>query len=124
MAKNEAIEKLNKCIDEEKIEDSVIKKQTEKITSVGSKMAYCREIINFTRKEMADVFEINPRSLANYEKDISQPPLIVLFLYAKYFEIPMEDFVDDFISIEEFSVKYCLFHFIKFKVIYKFMYNK
>ncbi|MDE6723301.1 MAG: helix-turn-helix domain-containing protein, partial [Eubacterium sp.] len=108
MAEKDAFEELNKCIDEEKIEGKVIKKGTEKITSVGTKMAYCRKIINFTRKEMADVFEINPRSLANYEKDVSPPPLTVLFLYAKYFEIPMEDFVDDFISIEEFTVKYCL----------------
>ena len=31
----------------------------------------------------------------------------------------MEDFVDDFLSLEEFTVKYCIFHFIKFKTMYK-----
>ena len=124
MAEESVLDEIEKCINEEKIENVPLHTKYEKETSIGRKMAYCREILGFTRKEMADVFETSPSKLANYERDVTLPPLKLLFLYAQYFEIPMEDFVDDFISLKEFTVKYCIFHFIKFKTIYKFIHKK
>ena len=97
--------------------------ELEEKTSVGSKMAYCRHILRFSLKEMADIFEIPPHHLWYYESDFVVPPLNTLLSYAEYFEIPMEHFVDDFVGIEEFRIKYCIFHFVKFKTIYKFMKN-
>ena len=95
----------------------------EEKTTVGRKMAYCREILRFSLEEMADVFEITAEQLSNYENDVCVPPLNTLHSYAEYFEIPMEHFADDFVSIQEFKIKYSLFQFIKFKTIYKFMQN-
>ena len=98
--------------------------EPEEKTSVGRKMAYCREILRFSLEEMADVFEITPSQLLKYENDVCDPPLNTLLSYAEYFEIPMEHFVDDFVSIQEFRIKYCIFQFIKFKTIYKYMHKK
>lgn len=124
MEKDTVLDEIEKCIDEEKMEGRVIDTECEEETSIGRKMTYCRKILGFTRKEMADIFETSPRKLSNYEKDISNPPLTTLLLYSKYFEIPMEDFVDDFVTMKEFSINYCIFHFIKFKTIYKFIHKK
>ena len=130
----DVLDEMETCIDEtvkwleeqKKIKAEKEKKDTipEEKTSVGRKMAYCREILQFTRKEMAKIFEITPGQLANYEYDISKPPLNILLLYSKYFEIPMEDFVDDFVTIQQFRIDYCLFQFVKFKTIYKYIHNK
>ena len=87
-------------------------------------MAYCREILRFSLEEMADIFEITPYQLLNYETDVCDPPLHTLLSYAEYFEIPMEHFVDDFVTIQQFRIDYCIFQFVKFKTIYKFLRNK
>lgn len=124
MSKEDMINEIDKSIDEEIFIDEKRQPESDVKTSIGAKLYYCRKVLHFARKEMADIFEISPSTLSNYEKDVSSPPLKLLLIYAKYFEIPMEDFVDDFLSLEEFTVKYCIFHFIKFKTMYKIAHKK
>ncbi|MDE5670553.1 MAG: helix-turn-helix domain-containing protein, partial [Eubacterium sp.] len=115
MSKEDMINEMDKSIAEELIINEKRKPACEEKTSIGRKMFYCREILRFTRKEMAEFLEISPSTLSNYEKDVSSPPLKLLLMYSRYFDIPMEDFVDDFFTIEEFTLKYYIFHFINFK---------
>lgn len=124
MAKDDVLDEVEQCIDEQMLSDKGEQPLQDEKTSVGSKMTYCRKILRFSRKEMADIFDISPTTLSNYERDRSAPPLKLLLIYSRYFEIPMADFVDDFLTIEEFSVKYCIFHFIKFKTVYKYVNHK
>ncbi|MDE5604216.1 MAG: helix-turn-helix domain-containing protein [Eubacterium sp.] len=130
----DVLDEMETCIDEtvkwleeqKKIKAEKEKNDTipEEKTSVGRKMAYCRKILRFSLEEMADIFEITPYQLLNYETDVCDPPLTTLLFYAEYFEIPMEHFVDDLFTIQRFRVDYCIFQFVKFKTIYKFFNNK
>ena len=67
--------KLIKSIDEEIFIDEKRQPESDVENFNRTKLYYCRKVLHFTRKEMADIFEISPSTLSNYEKDVSSPPL-------------------------------------------------
>ena len=73
------------------------------LTLIGEKMAYCRALLGFSKKEMAKLLSVAPGTLAKYEKGISLPSLLALYEFSLIMDIPMDAFVSDDFSLDEFK---------------------
>ncbi len=75
----------------------------EKYSLCGEKIAYCREKLQFSKKELAEHMGISVSTLSRYEKGISMPSLMPLYILSLIMDMPMETFVSDDFSLEEFK---------------------
>ena len=67
------------------------------------KLAYCREFLGFSKKEMAEVIGVSPSTYSKYEKGISMPSVDSLYIVSIISEMSMEDFIDEDFSLEDFK---------------------
>jgi len=74
-----------------------------KITLLGEKIAYSREKLQFSKKELAEHMGISVSTLSRYKKGISMPSLMPLYILSLIMDMPMETFVSDDFSLEEFK---------------------
>lgn len=86
---------------------------------LGKKLKYCRRNLNFSLIQMSVVFGMEESDLVEYEAGFEEPSLRVIRAYSANFKIPMEDFADDFLTIEQFKTKYPKSHFERFIRIFK-----
>ena len=66
------------------------------------KLAYCREFLGFSKKEMAGAMGVSPSTYSKYEKGISLPSVDSLHIVSIISDVSMEDFVDEDFSLEDF----------------------
>ena len=78
-------------------------KNMEKYSLCGEKIAYSREKLQFSKKELAEHMGISVSTLSKYEKGISMPSLMPLYILSLIMDMPMEAFVSDDFSLEEFK---------------------
>ena len=78
-------------------------KNMEKYSLCGEKIAYSREKFQFSKKELAEHMGISVSTLSKYEKGISMPSLMPLYILSLIMDMPMETFVSDDFSLEEFK---------------------
>ncbi len=57
MSKEDMINEIDKSIDEEIFIDEKRQPESDVKTSIGAKLYYCRKVLHFTRKEMADILK-------------------------------------------------------------------
>ncbi len=74
-----------------------------KITLLGEKIAYCREKLQFSKKELAEHMGVSVSTLSKYEKGIFMPSVMPLYILSLIMDMPMETFVSDDFSLEEFK---------------------
>lgn len=75
----------------------------EKYSLCGEKIAYSREKLQFSKKELAEHMGVSVSTLSKYEKGISMPSLMPLYILSLIMDMPMETFVSDDFSLEEFK---------------------
>ena len=78
-------------------------------------MIYCRKNAELTVVQMASLLDIEKNEYHQYECHFCEPPLQILLKFARCFNVPMEDFVDDDMDIVVFERKYDHFHFAEFR---------
>ncbi len=78
-------------------------KNMEKYSLCGEKIAYSREKLQFSKKELAEHMGISVSTLSRYKKGISMPSLMPLYILSLIMDMPMETFVSDDFSLEEFK---------------------
>ena len=66
------------------------------------KLAYCREFLGFSKKEMAEAMGVSPNTYSKYEKGISMPSVDSLHIVSIISDVSMEDYVDEDFSLEDF----------------------
>lgn len=86
---------------------------------LGEKLKYCRRNLNFSLHEMSSFFGMYEDRLVEYEAGYEEPSLRVIRAYSSHLKISMEDFADDFLTIEKFKAKYPEAHFKAFLNILK-----
>ncbi len=74
----------------------------EKYSLCGEKIAYCREKLKVSKKEMADLLSVSSRTLSRYEKGVSMPSAETLYILALLTDMPMDTFISELFSLEEF----------------------
>ncbi len=74
-----------------------------KITLLGEKIAYSREKLQFSKKELAEHMGVSVSTLSKYEKGIFMPSVMPLYILSLIMDMPMETFVSDDFSLEEFK---------------------
>lgn len=72
----------------------------------GQKLAYCREAMKFSKKDMAGLISVSPSTYYKYEKGITMPPVYNLHLLAIITDMPMEAYADFDFSLELFIDMY------------------
>ena len=73
----------------------------------GQKLAYCREDMELSKKDMARLISVSISTYYKYENGITMPPVYNLYLLAIITEMPMETFVaSDLFSLESFIAMY------------------
>lgn len=78
-------------------------KNMEKYSLCGEKIAYSREKLQFSKKELAEHMGVSVSTLSKYEKGIFMPSVIPLYILSLIMDMPMETFVSDDFSLEEFK---------------------
>ncbi len=78
-------------------------KNMEKYSLCGEKIAYCREKLQFSKKELAEHMGVSVSTLSKYEKGIFMPSVMPLYILSLIMDMPMETFVSDDFSLEEFK---------------------
>ena len=78
-------------------------KNMEKYSLCGEKIAYSREKLQFSKKELAEHMGVSVSTLSKYEKGIFMPSLMPLYILSLIMDMPMETFVSDDFSLEEFK---------------------
>ena len=78
-------------------------KNMEKYSLCGEKIAYSREKLQFSKKELAEHMGISVSTLSKYEKGIFMPSVMPLYILSLIMDMPMETFVSDDFSLEEFK---------------------
>lgn len=63
-------------------------------------LAYLRNKSNLTQKQVAKIASVSPRSIANYEKGISQPSLDCVLSYLSHFEVRADDLFGIYLAPE------------------------
>ncbi|MDE6413660.1 MAG: helix-turn-helix domain-containing protein [Eubacterium sp.] len=86
---------------------------------LGEKLKYCRKSLNFSLFQMSRFYGIVEEKLVEYEAGFEEPSLRVISAYSANFKIPMEDFANDFLTIETFKAMYPESHFKAFLEIFK-----
>lgn len=77
-------------------------KNMEKYSLCGEKIAYCREKLKVSKKEMANLLSVSSRTLSRYEKGESMPSAETLYILALLTDMPMDTFISELFSLEEF----------------------
>lgn len=95
----------------------------EEKTSIGTKLAYCRKKAGLSQEQMAEVMNVQAKTIYKYENDITEPSLKFLFYFSMFMEIPMEEFVDDYFTLDSFKYEYPKFHFGRFINDYKLLWG-
>ena len=78
-------------------------KNMEKYSLCGEKIAYSREKLQFSKKELAEHMGVSVSTLSKYEKGIFMPSVMPLYILSLIMDMPMETFVSDDFSLEEFK---------------------
>ena len=61
----------------------------------GQKLAYCREKIEFSKKDMAGMIGVSPSTYSKYEKGLSMPSVDTLYIISLISDdMLMESFID------------------------------
>jgi transcriptional regulator with XRE-family HTH domain len=63
-------------------------------------MTYLRRKADLTQKQVAKIASVSARSIANYEKGISQPPLDCVLSYLSHFEVRADDLFGIYLAPE------------------------
>ena len=72
----------------------------------GQKLAYCREAMRFSKKDMAELISVSLSTYYKYEKGITMAPVYNLHLLAIITDMPMECYADFDFSLESFIDMY------------------
>ena len=84
-------------------------------------MKHCRELAKISQEEMAVLLSIEKDEYCKFENEQCLPSLMILFKFAGFFDIPMEDFIDDACKCEIFERMYDYFHILKFSAKYSYV---
>ena len=68
----------------------------------GQKLAYCREFLGYSKKDMASAMGVSPSTYSKIEKGISMPSVYSLYIVSIISDMSMEDFVNESFSLEDF----------------------
>ena len=71
-------------------------------TLFARKLAYCREFLGFSKKDMASIMDVSPSTYARIEKGLSIPSVESMYFVSLISEVCMEDYVNDEFSMEDF----------------------
>ena len=72
---------------------------------LGEKIKYERKKRNISQQKIADYLNISRQAISRWENNVSLPDLNTLVLIAKYFEIPLEVFTDEYQEPEKVKKK-------------------
>lgn len=72
-------------------------------TLLAQKLAYCRELLGYSKKDMASAIGVSPSTYSRYEKGLAMPSVKTLYLISTLADMTMDAFVDDDFSLEEFK---------------------
>ena len=73
------------------------------ITLLGDKMTYCREMLHFSKKNMAFLLDVSTGTLSKYEKGLSLPSVKTLYKLSLLMDMPMDAFASDEFSMDAFK---------------------
>ena len=73
---------------------------------LGRKLKYCRKSIRFTQIEFGNYFYIDRGSISNYELGKNAPSIQYLLKISRWFDLVLEDLVDNEFSVDDFKAKY------------------
>lgn len=68
---------------------------------LGEKIKNERKKRNISQQKIADYLNISRQAVSRWENNVSLPDLTTLVLIAKYFEIPLESFTEDYQAPEK-----------------------
>ncbi|MDE6723947.1 MAG: helix-turn-helix domain-containing protein [Eubacterium sp.] len=91
---------------------------------IGKKLRYCRKTVNITQKQMGEIISVNARQISRYENGETIISVSTLSMFALAFEIPMEDFANEYLSLDNFKEWYPEAHFKVFEPTYQFFWGE
>lgn len=68
---------------------------------IGKNIKKIRNIKSLSQQAFADLFELTRGNISSYEEMRAEPKIETLLQIAKYFSIPLEDFIDKDLSVNE-----------------------
>ena len=71
------------------------------MTLIGKNIKKIRNVKGFSQQSFADIFDLTRGNISSYEESRAEPKIEVIIKIANYFGIPLSDFIEKDLSVNE-----------------------
>ena len=71
------------------------------MTLIGKNIKKIRNVKGFSQQSFADIFDLTRGNISSYEESRAEPKIEVIIKIANYFGIPLNDFIEKDLSVNE-----------------------
>jgi len=71
------------------------------MTQIGKNIKKIRNVKRLSQQSFADIFDLTRGNISSYEESRAEPKIEVIMKIAKYFGIPLADFIEKDLSVNE-----------------------
>jgi len=71
------------------------------MTQIGKNIKKIRNVKGLSQQSFADIFDLTRGNISSYEESRAEPKIEVIMKIAKYFGIPLTDFIEKDLSVNE-----------------------